>query len=67
LNFQSKYAEKIIFSSLDILKRNLERCLNEDEELEDLEKYTLSISVLNFLKAASGDDCPLMHSHVRNK
>jgi hypothetical protein len=65
LNFQSKYAEKIIFSSLDILKRNLERLLDEDEE--DLEKYTLSISIINFLKAASGDDCPLMHPHVRNK
>jgi hypothetical protein len=54
-----------VFSSLDILKRNLERNLEEEEE--ELEKYTLSLSIINFLKAASGDECPLMHQHIKNK
>ena len=49
--FQYKFGEISVFSALDILKRNLFRVSDVAEEEE--EKITLSLSILNFLKAAS--------------
>ena len=50
-NFRLKFGEKAINESLDILIRNMQRFIvDEDEEGE---KLALSLSCLNFLKFAS--------------
>jgi hypothetical protein len=48
---------------LDILRRNLMRVV-EDED-EDGEKYALSLSIVNFIKASSR--CPAMQPYMKNK
>ena len=51
--FQAQFSLIAINKAVDILKRNQERDVTEDELLE---KYTLSISIVNFLKLATEND-----------
>ena len=48
--FQVKYGERAIDGALAILERNLRRVTDAEE---DTEKYALSLSIVNFLKAAT--------------
>jgi hypothetical protein len=54
--FQMKFGENTINEALTILQRNLIRV--SDQEDEDREKYALSLSILNFIKASS--QAPIM-------
>lgn len=54
--FQMKFGENTINEALTILQRNLIRI--SDQEDEDREKYALSLSILNFIKASS--QAPIM-------
>ena len=49
--FQEKFGERTINEALYILKKNLLRVV--DDEDEDQEKVSLSVSILNFIKCAS--------------
>jgi hypothetical protein len=49
--FQIKFGENTMNEALSILQRNLIRI--SDSEDEDKEKYALSLSILNFVKASS--------------
>jgi hypothetical protein len=61
--FQKKFGEFATSQALNILSRNLLRVVDQDEE--DYEKYTLSLSILNFLKSAT--HAPLMQRQLRNR
>ena len=61
--FQEKFGEKTVNEAVNILQRNLIRIVEVEEE--DVEKYTLSLSILNFLKASS--DKPMMRKYLRGK
>ena len=61
--FQQKFGEKTVNEAVNILSRNLIRVVEIDEE--DSEKYTLSLSILNFLKASS--DKPMMKKYLKGK
>jgi hypothetical protein len=41
---------------LEILRRNLERVVDEDNQDENDEKYALSLSIVNFLKTCTKSD-----------
>ena len=49
--------------ALNILQRNLERVVEHQDD--DEEKYTLSLSILNFLKASTHDDARPMRKYMR--
>jgi len=49
--FMRKFGEQTVNEALTILNKNLNRI--SDHEDEDNEKYVLSLSILNYLKAAS--------------
>ena len=40
--------------------KNLKRDVQEDDEIE---KFTLSLSILNFIKACGGPKAPKMHKY----
>ena len=50
-NFKTKFSLQATNQALQILRRNQERQVDDEEE--ELEKYTLSLSILNFFKFAS--------------
>lgn len=62
--FQSKFGEKTIKEAMIILSRNLEREIELEDE--DYEKYALSLSILNFLKAASRSPNMVKHFTGQN-
>ena len=64
INFQTKYGEIVVQEALSILQRNLERQIHDPEE--DQEKYSLSFSVVNFLKISSSKLSPIMHRFLKN-
>ena len=51
--FQTKFGEKCINESLDILKRNLGRYIPPKDKEDDFSKYGLSASIITFLKAST--------------
>jgi hypothetical protein len=51
--FRSKFGMSVINQALSILRKNHQRQV--DDEVEEWEKYTLSLSILNFLKFVSKD------------
>lgn len=51
LIFQTRFADAATNQALAILNRNLQRIIDIEEE--DHEKYTLSLSILNYLKSAT--------------
>ena len=51
--FRSKFCMSVINQALSILRKNHQRQV--DDEVEEWEKYTLSLSILNFLKFVSKD------------
>ncbi len=51
--FRLKFGEKAIKEACDILERNLKRQIEHGEEDEELEKLSLSLSCLHFLKFSS--------------
>ena len=59
---QRKFGDQSINEALNILSKNLIRITDEDE---DEEKYALSMSIINFLKASS--KAPLMLKYMRQK
>jgi hypothetical protein len=61
--FMVKFGEQTINEALNILNRNQQR--TNDFEEEDDQKYLLSLSILNYLKAASNQ--PKMQRFFRNK
>ena len=50
--FQRTFGERVTSLALDIILRNEERHPEGDDE-NDLQKYALSLSIVNFLKSAS--------------
>jgi hypothetical protein len=61
--FQDKFGEQTVNDALNILQRNLERVVEHEDD--DREKYTLSLSILNFLKASSHEDARPMRKYLR--
>lgn len=61
--FQNKFGDMATTEALQILQRNLLRDVDDDDE--DIEKYTLSLSILNFLKSAT--HAPIMMKYLRNR
>ena len=61
--FQTKFGEKTVNEALAILSRNLIRTSDLDDE--DYEKYALSLSILNFIKAST--IAGLMQKYLRGK
>lgn len=59
-SFQDKFGQKIVSQAMETLSKNLYRSMDLDEE--DVEKYCLSLSILNFLKCASL--CEPMHEYL---
>ena len=51
--FRSKFGIAVINQALTILRKNHQRQVDDEEE--EREKYTLSLSILNFLKFVSKD------------
>ena len=51
--FRSKFGMSAINQSLKIMLKNQLREVEDDDE--EIEKYTLALSILNFLKVASKD------------
>ena len=60
-SFQDKFGQKIVNQAMETLSKNLYRSMDLDEE--DVEKYCLSLSILNFLKCASL--CEPMHEYLQ--
>ena len=61
--FQVKFGEKMLNEALIILNKNSMRVVEED--LEDREKYALSLSILSFIKNSSFSE--LMRDKFKNK
>lgn len=61
--FQNKFGEKTISEAINIMERNQIRIVEVEDE--DVEKYGLSLSILNFMKASS--EKPEMSKYLRNK
>lgn len=58
-----KFGDQSINEALNILNKNLQRTSEVDDE--DYEKYALSLSIINFLKASS--ETTIMKKFLRNK
>ena len=62
--FQTKFGERVVSDALDILRRNLEHAVSDEDVSDDSQKYTLSIAIVNFLKACTNQE--MMQKFLRN-
>ena len=62
--FKTKFSIQAINEALQILKRNQQRVVDDEEE--EWEKYVLSLSILNFFKFASEVEQTKMHLKNRS-
>jgi hypothetical protein len=61
--FRDKFAADAVLQGLSILKKNQSRLI--EDAAEEKEKYTLSLSILNFLKFVSSDES--LQTHLYGK
>lgn len=63
--FQEKFGEVTLSTALQILRDNTKRIVLLKSENE--EKMALSMAILNFLKASSGEKAVAMHGMFKDK